>query len=96
MMERRKFDADFKRRIVEMVLLKGCTHADVGRDYGIARRVVSRWVGEYQKRTGWARTAEKLADDTENAALKREVRDLKSQLEFLKKTAAYFASLGKS
>ena len=46
MLSRRKFDADFKRRIVEMVLLKDCTHAEEARDYGIAPWVVSRWVGE--------------------------------------------------
>ncbi len=96
MLERKRYDADFKRRIVEIVLEKGRTRAEVGLEYGVSPRVVSRWTVEYRKGANCARCAEKLTDDTEKAALKRRVRDLETELEFLKKTAVYFASLEKS
>ncbi len=96
MSERKKYDADFKRRIVELVVGKGRTCAEVSLEYGIPPGVVSRWATEYRNGAGWARSAEKLAGDTENATLKRENRDLKMELEFLKKTTMYFASLEKS
>ncbi|MCA8837443.1 MAG: transposase [Proteobacteria bacterium] len=95
MLERKRYDADFKRRIVEMVVEKGRTCAEVGLEYGITPKIISRWTIEYRNGAGWARSVEKLAEDTEHAATKRRVRDLEMQLEFVKKTAIYFATLGK-
>ena len=39
-----KCDADFKRRIVEMLMVKGHTHTEVARDCGIERLGVC-WIG---------------------------------------------------
>lgn len=96
MTERRRFDADFKRRIAEMILDGTCTRAEVQREHGLRSQLISRWLGDYQRGSGWARSAEKLAADRDSAADKRRIRELEAEIAFLKKTTTYFAALGKT
>ena len=79
MSERKKYDADFKRRIVELVVEKGRTSTEVGLEHDIPLGLVTRWATEYRNGASWVRSAKKLAEDTENATLKKENHDLKKE-----------------
>lgn len=94
---RRKFDKDFKASAVKMVLEDGLNKSEVGRRLGVNNNLVSRWVKESQSDGSEAfRGHGKLkAHDAELKRLEKENRDLRAEVEFLKKTTGYFARLKK-
>ncbi|MFN2200071.1 MAG: transposase [Caldilineaceae bacterium] len=46
MITRRKYTADFKRRIIDEVLYTDRSQAEVEREYGIGAGCISRWIRE--------------------------------------------------
>jgi transposase-like protein len=95
MKERRKFDPDFKTRVVlEMISgQKGLMQAS--REYEIKDTVLSRWKQEFLERASQVFAEPKAADHREEriAELERMVGKLTMQLEVAKKVLRYSDSL---
>jgi len=94
MTERRKYDADFKARVVlEMISgQKGLMQAS--REYGIKDTVLSRWKQEFVERAGQVFEQGKPKDQNEQriAELERMIGRLTMQLEMAKKVLKYSGS----
>ena len=91
MKERRKYDPEFKVRVVlEMISgQKGLMQAS--REYGIKDTVLSRWKQEFLERASQVFTEPKAADRHEEriAELEQMVGKLTMQLEMAKKVLRY-------
>lgn len=95
-MEKRKkrvFDAEFKAGAVKLVLEAGKSPAQVARDLGIVPSVLGTWVRRAKAEGGPSGLgALKAAEREELTTLRKEVRALRMERDFLKKAAAFFAS----
>ena len=91
---RRKYDKDFKQEAVNMVLKGGMSRAEVSRRLGINVNLISRWVQEFQgdEAGSFPGNGKLKPDDLERRRMEQEIRDLREENAFLKKTASYFAS----
>lgn len=94
---KRKFTKDFKLEAVNMVLDGGLSKSEVGRRLDISPAVIGNWVKLFQEdgAVAFPGNGKLKPDDEKVRRLEREIRDLREQNEFLKKTSAYFASLKK-
>ena len=92
-MERRRFGREFKLEAVKLVLERGISAAQAGRDLGIHQNVVSRWVREARadKKQAFPGRGQMKPDDAEVARLKRELARTKAERDILKKTIGYLA-----
>ena len=91
---RKKYTKEFREEAVKMVLSGGMSKAEVGRRLGVHQTQIGNWV-QAVKADGLEAFPGKGNLKPQDEALRRlekEVRDLKQENEFLKKTAAYFAS----
>ena len=91
---RRKFDKDFKLEAIRMVQEGGMSKAEAGRRLGINDNLIGRWVTEFAADgvVSFPGNGKLKPDDLERRLLEKEIRDLKEENAFLKKTASYFAS----
>ena len=96
-MERRKFTKEFKQEAVKMVVEDGVSKAEAGRRLKISQGLLCKWVsaaaadGEDAFRGNGRMTPL----EAENKRLQRELKELRMENEFLKKSTIYFASLKK-
>lgn len=96
-MKRRKYDAEFKRDAVEMVIRSGKTAADVARDLGISGVMLSRWRQEYLARMdescgALAQSGMKPSEvEAENRQLRKELGFVSEQRDILKKAISIFS-----
>ena len=88
---RRKFDAAFKQRAVELWLSSGRTATEVAAELGFKAQRLSAWRARFappppggEGGGGAKRSAEQL--EIENSSLRREVDYLRQQRDILKKT----------
>ena len=90
---RRKYDSEFKREAVRLVLEEGQRASEVERNLGITRSLVSRWVREMKEDPEYAFPGKgKLkACDEEIRKLKRENERLGRERDILKKAVAIFS-----
>jgi transposase len=87
---KKKYDADFKRQVVE-IWQSGAyeTVADCARSYNLNKNTLSTWLHNADKDPAIAET------NTEMVKLKKELAKTKMELEILKKAAIYFANHAK-
>lgn len=87
------YPAEFRREAVRLVLHTDKTAAQVAKDLGISDKTLGNWVRS--ERQGSARAAEpgalSEAERDELRRLRREVHELRTEREILRKAAAYFA-----
>lgn len=91
--DRRTFTREFKVEAVRQVVEKNRTMAEVARELGVGAGLLGRWkeqLVEDQEQAFPGKGRLKVADE-ELRRLERENRQLRLELEFVKKTAAYFA-----
>jgi transposase len=88
---RRQFDDDFKAQAVRLVLDDGKTVGAVARDLDLTESAVREWVKRAQADRTQGRTGLTTAEREELARLRKEVRELRTDREILKKAAAFFA-----
>lgn len=89
--QRRQFDDDFKAQAVRLVLDDGKTVAAVARDLDLTESAVREWVKRAHADRTQGRTGLTTAEREELARLRKEVRELRTDREILKKAAAFFA-----
>ena len=94
---RRKFTKDFKLEAVKMVTEGGLSKAEVSRRLGVDQSSVGNWVKAFRTDgvVAFPGKGRLKPEDEERRRLERENRELRQEIEFLKKSAAYFASLKK-
>lgn len=94
---RRKFDKDFKIQAIKMVEKDGISKSEVARRLGVSQPVISSWVRAFQEEGSVAFPGNGRLKPLEEELrkLKQENKELRLEAEFLKKSAAYFASLKK-
>ncbi len=93
--KRRKFTAEYKGEVIRMVRTSGKTVFQVARDLDLTETAVRRWVqqaGIDEKRDPHGLlTSEERAELTR---LRREVKTVTMERDFLRKAAAFFARSG--
>src|SRR5947208_10081710 len=88
---RRQFDDDFKAQAVRLVLDEGKTVGAVARDLDLTETALREWVKRAQADRTNGRTGLTTTEREELARLRKEVRELQTEREILKKAAAFFA-----
>lgn len=93
-MGRRKFTREFKVEAVRRALKGDLSMAEVARELGIGAGLLGQWKAQLASDAGEAFPGKgRLKDSDERVRkLEREVRGLRQENSFLKKTSAYFAS----
>ena len=89
---RRKYDAEFKKNAVKLSYASPKTIKAVAGDLGITESMLYRWRQKYTARGDKTQTA---TLEEEVKALRLENAELKIERDMLKKAAAYFAKLQK-
>ncbi len=95
---RRKFDKEFKLAAVRMVTEDKLSKVEVARRLGVNPTQIRQWVQEIiseGSEQAFPGNGKLKPWEEEIRKLKQENRDLRMEREFLKKSAAYFASLKK-
>ena len=87
-----KYSFEFKKRVVAEVVEVSRPVAGVAKSHGLATQTVNNWVDNWRKRQPDADVEEAALDlSAENECLRAELREVKMELEFLKKAAAFFS-----
>jgi len=86
MKKRKKFDDDFKRNAVNLVLSSGRTVKEISESLGVSENTLYIWKNKFETQT--EEGLEYLKK--ENARLKKENLDLRQDRDILKKSAAIF------
>jgi transposase len=96
-MARRSSTAEFKREAVRLASKAGVSRRQVAKELGIHPNVLAAWMEKFKK-GGWndkPGTDLKSEQLKELERLRRENASLKTDVEILKKAAAYFAKESK-
>lgn len=88
---RRQFDDDFKAQAVRLVLDEGKSIGAVSRDLDLTESAVREWVKRARADRTHGKTGLTTLEREELARLRKEVRELRTEREILKKAAAFFA-----
>ena len=92
MPKRRKYSAEFNREALALANQPGVTKARIGREPDINPIMITRWQRELSANGSKAFLGQSVARDEELAALKRENRQLRTERDFLREAATFFAS----
>lgn len=84
-----KYTDNFKREAVRLVVDGRKSSAQVSRDIGISQTTLSRWVRQYGEFGSPSKS--KSTEQEEIVRLRRELRQITQERDFLRNAAAYFA-----
>ena len=92
-LKRRVFDASFKLQVVEMIRIQGLSIAQVCRDMKLGETVVRRWLSQVEAELlGQPGLGKPLtAEQQRIRQLEAENRQLRGDVDILKKASAFFA-----
>jgi transposase len=90
---RTKYDEDFKKNAVQLSYASPKPIRVVAEDLGIAEPLLYRWRKKYTKDGDKTRFA---TLEEENRALRKELAESRIEVDMLRKSTAYFASLHKN
>lgn len=94
--KRRRFSREFKSEIVHLVLSGQKNVSQISQEHGIHESSLYAWVNQAKVDSGVGPAgALTSAEKSELAALRREVRELKRERDFLAQATAYFAQAKK-
>jgi len=88
---RRSFTAEFKAEIVELCQRGDRSVGQVARDFDLTETAVREWVKQAERDAGTGDGGLTTTERDELAALRRENRRLKEDVEILKRATAFFA-----
>jgi transposase len=88
---RRKFSPEFKDEAVKLVIETSRPVAQVARELGIVEGTLGNWVNAYRHEHAGEEPPLAVNERVRLRELEREARELRMEVEFLKKAAAYFA-----
>ena len=90
---RRVFDTDFKLQVVQMVKTQGLSISQVCRDMKLGESAVRRWLGQFEaEQSGQSGIGKPLTAEYKRIRqLESENKQLRGDVEILKKASAFFA-----
>ena len=90
---RRVFDTDFKLQVVQMVKTQGLSISQVCRDMKLGESAVRRWLGQFEaEQSGQSGIGRPLtAEHRRIRQLESENKQLRGDVEILKRASAFFA-----
>ncbi len=88
---RRQYTAEYRQEAVRLVLDSGRSIAAVARELGINEGTLGNWVNRYRREHAGDEPALEISERARLRELEKENRDLRMEMEFLKKAAAFFA-----
>lgn len=92
MARRKRFSAEFKRQALRRAREPGMTDALLCEELGVSTRQLRRWKGAVQEHgEDAAFPSHGKARDNEVARLRRELKKVTEERDFLKEAARYFA-----
>jgi transposase len=91
--KRRSFDASFKLQVVQMVKRQGLSVAQVCKDMKLGESAVRRWLTQFEaEESGHSGIGKPLtAEQQRIRQLEAENRQLRGDVDILKKASAFFA-----
>lgn len=91
--KRRSFDASFKLQVVQMVKSQGLSIAQVCKDMKLGESAVRRWLTQFEaEQSGHSGIGKPLtAEQQRIRQLEAENRQLRGDVDILKKASAFFA-----
>ena len=92
---RRKFTVEYKQEAVLLAQQSDIPASQVARNLGINENLLRRWIKEYTDTDKQAFPGHGNARDEELAQLRKELKQVKQERDFLKEAAAYFAKESK-
>ncbi len=93
---RGQFTKEFRAEAVRLVHESGKPVSEVARDIDVTETSLYAWVRQDRIDRGEGRPGALTSEELEELrSLRKEVRELRMERDFLKKTAAYFASVKK-
>jgi len=92
-MARRKFSREFKLEAIRLAQQQDVSIAEVARDLGLHDHVLRRWIKQYEEDPAHAFPGggQLKPEQSEIAALRKEIKKLKAERDILKKATAFFA-----
>ena len=91
MSKRKRYTAEYKREIVELVRRSKSSCRQVALEVGVNPNMLTRWVREAESAGGKAFPGAGTSRDEEVTRLKRELARITKERDFLRDAAAYFA-----
>lgn len=91
MQKRRKYSREYKIEAVQLVEQSDIPLTQVARNLGINPNMLSRWRKQFSEPDKTAFPGNGTARDQELAKLRRELKQVKKERDFLREAAAYFA-----
>lgn len=90
---KRTYNREFKVKACELVTKDGIKHAEVAEKMGINKIMLYRWIDEYETHgeEAFVGKGHQRSEEAELRKLRKENEELKTEMEILKKAAAYFA-----
>ena len=90
---RKRYTREFKLEAVRLALESGEAASKIAKELGVHPNTLKAWIDELQTdpRNAFPGKGRMKPEAEEMQRLRREVARLRQELEFLKKTAAYFA-----
>lgn len=88
---RRQYTAEYREEAVRLVLDSGRPIAAVARELGVHEGTLGNWVNRYRREHAGDEPALEINERARLRELEKENRDLRMEVEFLKKAAAFFA-----
>ena len=90
--QRRSFTAEFKAEIVELCQRGDRSVRQVARDFDLTETAVREWVKQAEREAGTRGDGLTSSERAELAALRRDNRRLREDVEILKRATAFFAT----
>ena len=89
----KKFDPAYKLQICQSVETGSATVVELSKETGISENTLYGWVKRYRENRNkpFVGSGNILPENEEMVKLRRENKDLREEVEILKKAAAYFA-----
>ncbi len=88
---RRQYTAEYREEAVRLVLDSGRSIATVARELGVNEGTLGNWLNRYRREHAGDEPALEVNERARLRELEKENRDLRMEMEFLKKAAAFFA-----
>jgi transposase len=94
--KRRSFSSEFRSEAIRLASESGKSVAQIARDIGVHQSSLHLWVRQAKIDRGEGPAGAPTTEELEELRhLRKEVRELRMERDFLKKTAAYFAKVTK-
>lgn len=91
-MANKRYEPEFKKKMVRLVLEEGRTIASVNKEYSLGEGTVRSWIRQFEEECEKNPETKDTKDIyEENRRLRKKLEEAEKEVRFLKKAAAFFA-----